>query len=156
MPRSRLAAWALLLCGLVNFSAAQTSTLTLVSSATPSWSPLALAANVNGDVVVEVILNEDGSVASSKLVSGHPLLQKAAIENSLTWKFAAPDEQPLKGEHFTITYQFQMEGETQCSREPVRVSFESYNRVKLVTNPASICDPGPDVRRRKHWYYLWL
>ena len=156
MVRPGLAAWAFLLCSPANVSVAQTSPLTLVSSATPAWPPIALTANVYGDVIVEVSLNEDGSVASSKLVSGHPLLQQAAIENSLTWKFAAPNGQPLKGEHFAITYQFQMEGEMQCSRGPVRVSFESYNRVELVTNPGALCDPGHTVKRRKHWYLRWL
>src|SRR6266700_2205673 len=129
---SRVAVIAFFLGSTMN-GMAQSSPLTLLSSATPAWSPIGLAANVAGDVIVEVTLTEDGSVASSKLVSGHPILQKSALENSWTWKFAAPNGQPLKGEHFTITYEFRMEGETQCSRDPVRVSFESYNRVQLVT-----------------------
>lgn len=153
---SRLAVMAVFLGSLVLVSTAQTRPLTLVSSATPGWPPIGLTANVSGDVIVEVILNEDGSVSSSKLVSGHPILPKSALENSWTWKFAAPNGRPLKGEHFTITYEFRMEGEEQCNRDPVRLIFESYNRVKRITNPAVICDYDFTVKRKKHWYRLWL
>jgi TonB family protein len=54
----------------------------------PSYPPLAMAAQVSGAVVVEVLVDEEGNVSSARAVSGHPLLKDAAVEAAREWKFS--------------------------------------------------------------------
>src|SRR5262249_47960519 len=46
----------------------------------PAYPPLARAAKVTGNVVVEVTIDETGNVTAARAVSGHPLLKDAAVE----------------------------------------------------------------------------
>ncbi len=48
----------------------------------------ARAANVSGAVHVQVLVDENGNVASATVVSGHPLLQSAALQSARNAKFA--------------------------------------------------------------------
>ncbi len=38
-------------------------------------------------VADEIVVNEDGAVESAKAVSGHPLLQQAAVDAAKEWRF---------------------------------------------------------------------
>jgi TonB family protein len=42
---------------------------------------------ISGEVVVAVLVIKDGSVEDAKVVSGHPLLTRTAVETVRTWKF---------------------------------------------------------------------
>jgi TonB family protein len=44
----------------------------------PAYPAAAQAVNAQGAVVVQLLINEDGSVASATAISGHPLLRQAA------------------------------------------------------------------------------
>ena len=73
----------------------------------PPYPPVAKAAKASGTVVVQVTVDENGNVISAHAVSGHPLLQAAAVTAARGAKF-----KPLKlgGEpvkvNGLITYQF--------------------------------------------------
>lgn len=54
---------------------------------TPEYPGLAKATRTQGDVVVELMISEDGNVISAHVVSGHPLLQAAALDAARRWKF---------------------------------------------------------------------
>ena len=53
----------------------------------PAYPPLAKTARVSGSVVVEVTVDEEGNVISSRAISGHPLLKDAAVNAARGWKF---------------------------------------------------------------------
>lgn len=53
----------------------------------PQYPPEALAAHRAGDVFLEVVVGPDGSVASTRPVSGDPLLVTAAVEAVRTWHY---------------------------------------------------------------------
>lgn len=53
----------------------------------PTYPPLAKAARISGSVVVELTLDEEGSVISTRVISGHPLLKDAAVFAAKGWKF---------------------------------------------------------------------
>jgi TonB family protein len=53
----------------------------------PESPPLARAAKINGSVVVEVTLDEEGAVTAARAISGHPLLKDAAINAARQWRF---------------------------------------------------------------------
>lgn len=60
----------------------------VVAAVAPDFPLIAQAAHAQGEVVVEVTLAPDGTVATSKSLSGHPLLQKAAETAAMKWRFA--------------------------------------------------------------------
>jgi TonB family protein len=68
---------------------------------------MARAAKVQGDVVVEVVVDETGHVAMAHAVSGHPLLRDSSVRAARDWVFtpAEFDGKPVKiiG---TITFHF--------------------------------------------------
>lgn len=58
-----------------------------LSQVKPEYPMLARTSGVSGDVQVEVLIGEDGRVVSTKVVAGHTLLQRAALEAARQWKF---------------------------------------------------------------------
>lgn len=46
----------------------------------PAYPPVAKTARVSGTVAVQIIVDENGCVVSAYAVSGHPLLQAAAVQ----------------------------------------------------------------------------
>lgn len=81
----------------------------LLSSVAPVYPPVARAQHVQGDVVIDAIIDAAGKVSATKVVSGNPLLQKAAIDSLLLWQY-----QPAKlnGEpipiHINVTLAFHL------------------------------------------------
>jgi protein TonB len=53
----------------------------------PKYPPLASKAHVQGKVVLEATLKEDGTVDAIKVISGHPLLVNAAIDCVKLWRY---------------------------------------------------------------------
>ncbi len=53
----------------------------------PSYPPLAKAAHVEGTVIVEVTIDEQGNVTSARALSGHPLLKDAAVSAARGWRY---------------------------------------------------------------------
>jgi TonB family protein len=53
----------------------------------PEYPPIAKAAGAQGTVSVKVMVDEDGNVVAAEAVSGHPLLQSAAVDAARGAKF---------------------------------------------------------------------
>ena len=53
----------------------------------PVYPPLAIMAHVQGTVVLQAILGKDGSVQDLKVLRGHPLLVRAALDAVKTWRY---------------------------------------------------------------------
>jgi protein TonB len=67
-------------------------TSTLISSKTldkpaPPYPAIAKAANVQGTVAVQIVIDEQGHVISAKATSGHPLLLNAAVQAAYRARF---------------------------------------------------------------------
>ena len=60
---------------------------TAIRRANPVYPPLARAARVSGAVVVEVVVDQAGNVASARVLSGHALLRDAAASAARQWKW---------------------------------------------------------------------
>ena len=78
-----------------------------ISLPLPPYPPIARAAHASGTVVVQVVVNEDGTVTEVHAVSGHPLLQRAAEDAARNAKFSPTRlrGQPVKVTG-VITYNF--------------------------------------------------
>jgi TonB family protein len=59
----------------------------LVKQVPPIYPPLARQARIQGTVVLQAIIDKDGSVKNLQLVSGHPLLVNAAIDAVKQWQY---------------------------------------------------------------------
>lgn len=64
----------------------------------PPYPAIARAAHASGQVTVQVLIDEEGNVISAHAVSGHPLLQGAAIAAARASKFSPTklSGQPVK------------------------------------------------------------
>jgi periplasmic protein TonB len=64
----------------------------------PTYPPIARAAHASGTVVVQVLIDENGNVVSAHAVSGHPLLQGAAVGAARQARFSPTklSGQPVK------------------------------------------------------------
>jgi TonB family protein len=71
----------------------------VIPGAPPKYPAAAKSAGVFGTVVIDLVINEAGKIKSSHLVSGHPLLQSAAMQAVYTWNFkpATIDGRPIEG-----------------------------------------------------------
>ncbi len=69
-----------------------------ISLPKPAYPPIAKAAHASGTVVVQVLIDENGNVVSAHAVSGHPLLQGAAVGAARQAKFSPTklSGQPVK------------------------------------------------------------
>jgi len=59
-----------------------------ISLPNPTYPVIARAAHAEGPVEVRITIDEDGNVVAAKAVSGHPLLQAAAVSAAREAKFA--------------------------------------------------------------------
>jgi periplasmic protein TonB len=73
----------------------------------PAYPPVAKAARASGTVTVQVTIDENGNVISARAVSGHPLLQAAAVQAARSARFSPTklSGQPVKVTG-VITYNF--------------------------------------------------
>lgn len=59
----------------------------LVLRIEPVYPKLAIAARIQGDVVLHAIIGRDGTIQNLSLVTGHPLLAQAAIDAVRRWRY---------------------------------------------------------------------
>jgi periplasmic protein TonB len=69
-----------------------------ISLPKPAYPPIARAAHASGTVVVQVLIDENGTVVSARAVSGHPLLQAVAVGAARQARFSPTklSGQPVK------------------------------------------------------------
>jgi protein TonB len=59
----------------------------LVKKIQPEYPEEARQGRIQGQVVLQVVINQNGDIENATLVSGHPLLAPAAIEAVKQWKY---------------------------------------------------------------------
>jgi protein TonB len=59
-----------------------------ISKPQPAYPPIAMAARAQGTVTVQIVVDEEGRVISASAVSGHPLLQQAAVSAARQARFS--------------------------------------------------------------------
>ena len=82
----------------------------LISSVPPMYPSLARAQHIEGQVLVDALVDVNGRVSSMKVVSGPVLLHQAAMDALRQWKYQAA---MLDGKavpmHLTVTVQFRLQ-----------------------------------------------
>jgi periplasmic protein TonB len=59
----------------------------LISKETPPYPILAKQSNIQGIVVLSAVIGVDGTIEELKVISGHPLLVRAAMESIKNWRY---------------------------------------------------------------------
>ncbi|PYT99355.1 MAG: energy transducer TonB [Acidobacteria bacterium] len=59
----------------------------LVNRITPIYPPLARQTRISGTVRLHAIISKDGSIQQLEVISGHPLLQQAALDAVRQWRY---------------------------------------------------------------------
>jgi TonB family protein len=97
-------------CGMMNIVSGGVLNGKAVSKPAPVYPPIAKAARAQGTVAVQILVNEDGDVISATAVSGHPLLQQAAVAAARQAKLSPTrlNGTPVKVSG-TLTYNFMLE-----------------------------------------------
>ena len=97
----------------------------------PSYPPLAALASVSGSVVVQAAVSDAGIVTSARVVSGHPLLKKAAMEAAKKWKFGSA---PVRSRTTQMTFKFVLLPEKDRSYQ--QTTFFPPGKVEIRYTPA--------------------
>jgi periplasmic protein TonB len=72
--------------GPVHLSSGVVSGLVLKKT-TPIYPPIAVAARVEGTVVLAATISAGGTIQNLRVVSGHPMLQQAALDAVSNWRY---------------------------------------------------------------------
>lgn len=98
MSKTSLVFVTLILIGSVSFGRNVTESLTeqpsVVAAVAPILPPIARQARVEGEIKVEVKIDEKGNVQSTKVISGHPLVKTASETAAKKWKFSPLGQEP--------------------------------------------------------------
>ncbi|HET9180476.1 MAG TPA: energy transducer TonB [Terriglobia bacterium] len=65
----------------------QVESAKLINRVTPDYPQLAKMARIQGTVRLEAIISKDGTIQDLKVLSGHPLLVKAALDAVKQWRY---------------------------------------------------------------------
>jgi protein TonB len=82
----------------------------LISSPKPQYPALARAARVQGVVLLNATISKEGTIKDLKVISGHPLLNEAAMEAVRQWRYKPQmlNQQPIEViTTITVNFTFQ-------------------------------------------------
>ena len=82
----------------------------LISSVPPTYPSLARSQHIEGQVLVDALIDVNGRVSAMRVVSGPVLLHQAAMDALRQWKYQAAilDGKPVPM-HLTVTIQFRLQ-----------------------------------------------
>ena len=133
----------------------------------PVYPAIPRTAHITGDVELMLEVRQDGSIESVVVVSGPPLLQKAALISAQQSQFECHgcSAQPT---WYRLVYTFQLLDSGCCAEEDSKTAdigpprtypqiTQSQNRVTVVDQVLCICDPAGHIGkvRSLKCLYLW-
>jgi len=98
----------------------------------PSYPLLAGQARIDGVVTLRLVLGGDGRVMRAEVMSGNPVLARAAQLNALAWRFAQPCADRSDESAIEFRYEFKLQGDT-LQKPETRFRYEHPYRVIIVS-----------------------
>ena len=133
----------------------------------PIYPPLAKVARIAGEVNVTVSVRQDGSVESAVVISGHPILKRAALESAQQSHFDCRNCSDVLTS-LTIIYTFQLGPTIYCGaiepatknqpEQPYPQITQLQNHITVIDQPVGTCDTAPKIGlkvRSAKCLYLW-
>ncbi len=97
----------------------------LVNASRPIYPPLAEQARIQGNVILQVRIGEDGSASVLGVVSGHPMLTQAAVNAVNRYKYKPVDIDGKPRAAMTLVMvRFGNPGKSNEARDQARIKFE--------------------------------
>jgi TonB family protein len=126
------------ICFLISFVAAVSVTMaaqtepSLLLANIPKYPPVARQARIEGVVRLTFLLPANGLQPTNvEVVSGHPMLKGAAVENVKTWRF---EQNPYAVERkYETTFKYRLSGVESAGRR-IKATFDSFREVEVVTD----------------------
>jgi|SRR5580765_340080 len=135
----------------------------LVTLHSPIYPRLAAAAAIHGDVELNLVIGQNGSVESVNVATGHPMLRQAAIDSASNSRFECEDCSK-SGASYSLKYQFRImatDPEQYCNHAthdtPPSKLDDSGHQVAVLVEQMWTCDPAVSYRkvRSAKCLYLW-
>jgi hypothetical protein len=138
----------------------------LTRLAPPGYPQIDRTAHITGDVIIEVAVMQDGTVQSTTIISGPPLLTNSSLESAKQSQFKCQNcgAEPTK---LWLRYTYQLLPGT-CNGQPdasditkpdggVPGVTQDSNDIIIVDYGFIICDPSATITRVRSWkcLYLW-
>ncbi len=147
--------FALMIPSLLSISVARSQEapcgVSTVNETTPLlYPPVARQAHVTGRVILLASYNLDGSVASTKKVSGPAMLEAAATTYVKGWQanpYTGPRECPI-----VIDFEILNTKPCESSRGPDKTERSDLQHVVIGTNEVWLCDPPLTITRHKRFW----
>jgi TonB family protein len=98
----------------------------------PGYPQLARTAHIAGTVQVQLTV-KDGNVTGTKVISGHPMLTSATIENIKTWRFSS-----LANGEITTKFTYQLEIGRSVDPQNPKVELQLPFLVKVTAAPVEL------------------
>lgn len=149
-------------------SVGERSEVVLVGLSKPEYPTSARAANVWGEVKVEVRVARDGTVESAVAMSGHPLLKDAAIASAKQARFEC--RACSIGMSYVLFYKYELhDGEDCCGAWTTPPTIEQQlpldnhqsdasTRVIIAATNSCLCNPAFILKKKVRspkCLYLW-
>lgn len=120
----------------VNAQSNSDSPLVLAAVAPATYPAIARSANAHGEVIIELLIDAAGSVVSTKLMTGHPLLKAVSEDAAKQWKFSHSEGSTTQ-RTLRLTFVFQTVDAgpnpknefTIVFRPPYRIDVNAHGRV---------------------------
>jgi TonB family protein len=134
----------------------------LIKLTDSTYPPLARQAKITGDVELILRIRRDGSVESAVVVSGHPMLNQAALDSARQSRFECKGCSDAANP-YALKYKFQIvardppkdcNAPTEEKRPPVEVDL-SRHQVTVSAWGMWTCDPAVLRVRSAKCLYLW-
>jgi len=145
-----------------NGSGVPQSGVVLAKLSPPVYPPLARQARIIGDVKIQLLIRQDGSVESTEVIDGHPMLKQSALESAQKSEFECRQCSEAVT-HYSLVYTFDISGDCRfdahCrpldSHPPVVTQLPG--KVVIAAQPACTCDPAATIIkfRSAKCLYLW-
>ena len=59
----------------------------LVHRVQPEYPPLAKSVRIQGEVVLQAVISRNGTIENLQVLSGHPMLVRAAVDAVRQWRY---------------------------------------------------------------------
>lgn len=138
----------------------------LIKLSEPIYPPLARQTRIAGDVDLMLRVKPDGSVESTTVLQGHPLLQQAALDSVQKSQFEC--RKCDEAASIQLVYTFQLVEPDPCctstadlskndqAAQPIPRVIHSQNHVTVIDRVGCICDPTASTSKVRSLKCLFL
>lgn len=131
--------------------------LAIVRLVNPTYPPIARTAHITGDVELKLGFRKDGALDSIVVVSGHPMLVKAALNSAQQSQFECRGCKNEVSFHSLISsFQFDASPDWPRPEESGPHVVQSQNHITVTAEPALVHPYFANVKARSpKCLYLW-